>query len=188
MAKLFPMILFLLSIVFLVPGLTKPLMTIEAKIDKKEMIHIGAGLLVAPGKSGGFIQGMVESLVKDMGIDGELTVFTSTRSLLATMRELLSNGHLLVGVLIGLFGLVIPLIKITLVTWAFLTKSIERQRKLLGVSGVLGKWSMSDVFLMAILVTFLAINANEYADEALKMHAQLHEGFYYFAKIGRAHV
>ncbi len=181
MPKYFPIGLFVLSIIFLMPGLSQPLMTIEAKIDKKEMIDMGADLLIKPGQRSGFIQDMVESLVKQMNVEGEVTVFTSTRSLAATMRELISNGHLLVGVLIGLFGLVIPLIKIVLVVWSFLTRSTTRQKSLLKVSGLLGKWSMSDVFLMAVLVSFFAINANEYADDVLQMQAELHAGFYYFA-------
>ncbi|MEO1889018.1 MAG: paraquat-inducible protein A [Cycloclasticus sp.] len=181
MTKFVPIVLFVLSLAFLLPGLTTPLMTIEAKIDKKEMIEMGADLLIKPGQSRGFIQDVVESLVQDMGVEGELTVFTSTRSLLATMRELLLNGHLLVGVLIGLFGLVIPLIKMALVTWSFVTASASRRKGLLKISGLLGKWSMSDVFLMSVLVAFFAINANEYADDVLQMQAELHEGFYYFA-------
>ncbi|PCH85753.1 MAG: paraquat-inducible membrane protein A [Piscirickettsiaceae bacterium] len=181
MRKYIPVCLFVLSIVLLVPGLTKPLMTIEATIDKKEMIDLGASMLVKPGQSSGFIQDMVESLVKKLGIEGELTVFQSTRSLLATMKELLTSGHVVVGVLIGLFGLVIPLIKIVLVVLSILASSPSTVATLLKVSGWLSKWSMSDVFVMAVLVAFLAINANEYADNVLTMSATLHEGFYYFA-------
>lgn len=181
MRQYIPIFLFVLSIVFLLPGLTKPLMTIEATIDKKEMIDLGANMLIKPGQSSGFIQDMVESLVKQMGIEGELTVFQSTRSLLATMKELITNGHLVVGVLIGLFGLVIPLVKIVLVVLSLLVNSPGIVTMLLKVSGWLSKWSMSDVFVMAVLVAFLAINANEYADNVLTMSATLHDGFYYFA-------
>ncbi|PHS72182.1 MAG: hypothetical protein COB22_05645 [Cycloclasticus sp.] len=181
MSKYLPMCLFVLSIAFLIPGLTKPLMTIEATIDKKEMIDLGANLLIKPGQSSGFIQDMVESLVEQMGIEGDVTVFQSTRSLLATMKELLTNGHLIVGVMIGVFGLVIPLLKLVLVMLSLWVKSPQKVERLLKVSGVLSKWSMSDVFVMAVLVAFLAINANEYADDVLQMRATLHEGFYYFA-------
>ena len=156
-------------------------MTIEATIDKREMIDLGASLLVKPGQSSGFIQDMVQSLVKKLDIEGEVTVFQSTRSLLATMRELISNGHIVVGVLIGIFGLVIPLFKIFLVILSLLIKSPQMTATLLKTNAVLSKWSMSDVFVMAILVAFLAINANEYADDVLQMRAKLHEGFYYFS-------
>jgi predicted Co/Zn/Cd cation transporter (cation efflux family) len=181
MIKYFSIGLFVLSMILLVPGLTKPLMTIEATVDKKEMIDLGANLLIKPGRSSGFIQDMVESLVKSLDIEGDVTVFQSTRSLLATMKELVNNGHLIVGVMIGVFGLVIPLVKLCLVLVSLLVKSPMLSARLIRLNGVLSKWSMSDVFVIAILVAFLAINANEYADEVLEMSATLHEGFYYFA-------
>lgn len=181
MIKYFSIGLFVLSIVFLIPGLTKPLMTIQATVDKKEMIDLGADLLIKPGQRSGFIQDMVESLVKNLDIEGDVTVFQSTRSLLATMKELVNNGHLIVGVMIGVFGLVIPLVKLCLVLMSLLVKSPLLSARLIRLNGLLSKWSMSDVFVMAILVAFLAINANEYADEVLEMSATLHEGFYYFA-------
>ncbi len=181
MIKYFSIGLFVLSIILLVPGLTKPLMTIEATVDKKEMIDLGADLLIKPGQRSGFIQDMVESLVKSLDIEGDVTVFQSTRSLLATMKELVNNGHLIVGVMIGVFGLVIPLVKLCLVLMSLLVKSPLLSARLIRLNGLLSKWSMSDVFVMAILVAFLAINANEYADEVLEMSATLHEGFYYFA-------
>ena len=181
MIKYFSIGLFVLSMVLLVPGLTKPLMTIEATVDKKEMIDLGANLLIKPGQRSGFIQDMVESLVKSLDIEGDVTVFQSTRSLLATMKELVNNGHLIVGVMIGVFGLVIPLVKLCLVLMSLLVKSPLLSARLIWLNGVLSKWSMSDVFVIAILVAFLAINANEYADEVLEMSATLHEGFYYFA-------
>ena len=181
MINYFSIGLFVLSIILLVPGLTKPLMTIEATVDKKEMIDLGADLLIKPGQRSGFIQDMVESLVKSLDIEGDVTVFQSTRSLLATMKELVNNGHLIVGVMIGVFGLVIPLVKLCLVLMSLLVKSPLLSARLIRLNGLLSKWSMSDVFVMAILVAFLAINANEYADEVLEMSATLHEGFYYFA-------
>ena len=181
MIKYFSIGLFVLSIIFLIPGLTKPLMTIQATVDKKEMIDLGANLLIKPGQRSGFVQDLVESLVKKLDIEGDVTVFQSTRSLLATMNELVKNGHLIVGVMIGVFGLVIPLVKLCLVVVSLLVKSPLLSARLVRLNGLLSKWSMSDVFVIAVLVAFLAINANEYADEVLEMSATLHDGFYYFA-------
>jgi len=181
MIKYFSIGLFVLSIIFLIPGLTKPLMTIQATVDKKEMIDLGANLLIKPGQRSGFVQDLVESLVKKLDIEGDVTVFQSTRSLLATINELVKNGHLIVGVMIGVFGLVIPLVKLCLVVVSLLVKSPLLSARLVRLNGLLSKWSMSDVFVIAVLVAFLAINANEYADEVLEMSATLHDGFYYFA-------
>ena len=181
MRKRTSVLLFILSLVLFVPGLTQPLMTIEASFDKQEMLMLGAELLTEPGQDGGFIKNMVISLIEEMNIQGDVMVFESTRSLLSTMTDLLTHGHIIVGVLIGLFGVVIPVSKILLVVLSFFCHSDSRKQKLLTLNGALSKWSMSDVFVMALIVTFLAINANEYSANSVQMSASFGTGFYYFA-------
>ncbi len=39
---------------------------------------------------------------------------------------------------------------------------------------VIGKWSMADVFVVGILLAFLATRSDD------NIHAQLHDGFYWF--------
>jgi hypothetical protein len=40
---------------------------------------------------------------------------------------------------------------------------------------------MSDVFVMAILVAFLTVNANEQTLGAVQLNAELQSGFYFFS-------
>ena len=54
------------------------------------------------------------------------------------------------------------------------------QRGLLKVNGVLSKWSMTDVFVMALLVAYMAGSASGKMGDMLQMHAQLEVGFYWF--------
>ncbi|NOR81555.1 MAG: paraquat-inducible protein A, partial [Methyloprofundus sp.] len=109
------------------------------------------------------------------------TAFESTRSLLQTMNELVSHDHATVGLLIGLFGIIIPCIKIILTLIALLVVSGQTRNDLLKISSLLSKWSMSDVFLMAILVAFFTVNANAQAINTIQMRAELGPGFYFFA-------
>jgi len=44
----------------------------------------------------------------------------------------------------------------------------------------MSKWSMSDVFTMAIIVAYMAANANEQSEAAVQMKASLEPGFFYF--------
>lgn len=181
MAKYFPIFLFVFSICFLVPGVTKPLMTIEATVDKREMLGLAAEALAPPDQNSSFIQSMLQSVVQGLDVEGTVLVFKSTRSLLETMTELVSHGHVVVGLLIGLFGVVIPLLKIVLTMFSLFLKSPQNKVQLFKISSLMGKWSMSDVFTMAIIVTFLAINANEQAIDTVQMNATLESGFYFFA-------
>lgn len=179
--KSFAVLLLVFSIAFLVPGLTLPLMSIEATVEKQAMLSLTAQALTPEDDSNQLIGSMLQSFVHQLDIEGEVVVFQSTRSLLGTMSELVSHGHVVVGVLIGLFGVLIPLIKILMVlyAWAFATPHLTKQ--LLTINAHLGKWSMSDVFVMALILTFLAINANEYALNTVQMKAELGLGFYFFS-------
>ncbi|MBV1959477.1 MAG: paraquat-inducible protein A [Pseudomonadales bacterium] len=181
MAKYFPVSLFILSIIFLVPGLTEPLITIEATVDKQDMLELAAQALAPPQQTDDFLQSMLQSLVAQLQMPGSVLVFSSTRSLLGTMHELIAHGHEFVGILIGLFGVVIPVFKIMLTTLSVILPGQKLKMALLNISSVLGKWSMSDVFVMALMVAFLAINANENSINTVQMNAELGRGFYFFA-------
>ncbi len=180
MVKYRAVALFLVSIAFLVPGLTLPLMSIEATVEKQAMLELTVDALTPPDDSQQFFQPLLQSFVSQLQVDGSVTVFKSTRSLWSTMSELVSNGHILVGLLIGMFGVLIPVFKILLVSFSLLTRQTLLKQKLLKLSSRLSKWSMSDVFVMGLIVAFLAINANEYAVNTVRMKATLGSGFYFF--------
>ena len=180
MVKYRSIALFLLSIVFLVPGLTLPLMSIEATVKKQGMLELTVDALTPPDESEPFFQPLLQSLVSQLQVEGSVTVFKSTRSLWSTMSELVSNGHVLVGLLIGMFGVLIPVFKILLVSVSLFTKQARLKQTSLKLSSTLSKWSMSDVFVMGLIVAFLAINANEYAVNTVRMTATLGSGFYFF--------
>lgn len=180
MVKYRSIALFLLSIVFLVPGLTLPLMSIEATVEKQGMLELTVDALTPPDESEPFFQPLLQSLVSQLQVEGSVTVFKSTRSLWSTMSELVSNGHVLVGLLIGMFGVLIPVFKILLVSVSLFTKQARLKQTSLKLSSTLSKWSMSDVFVMGLIVAFLAINANEYAVNTVRMTATLGSGFYFF--------
>jgi len=124
---------------------------------------------------------MLQSLLQEVNFQGSINAFESTRSLLETMCELISHDHVIVGLLIGFFGIFIPLIKIILTLIALFLAPGETRSDLLKISSLLSKWSMSDVFFMAILVAFFTVNANTQAINTIQMSASLGPGFYFFA-------
>lgn len=181
MKNFFAVILFILSICFLIPGITQPLMTIKATINKQQVFDMATNALVEQTKGNIFIENILNSVVSQFKFEGSVEVFESTRSLVETMEQLISDGHVIVGVLIGIFGVVIPCIKIFLTLLSMTLQGKHAKYKLLLTSSFLSKWSMSDVYVMAILVAFFSINANEHAINTVQMNAELGIGFYYFA-------
>ena len=101
MKKHLPTLLFILSIAFLIPGISQPLMTIKATINKQEMLDLATKALVPPDQGNNFVQNMLQSVLQQLKVEGTVEVFESTRSLLETMSELISHDHAIVGLLIG---------------------------------------------------------------------------------------
>lgn len=84
-----------------------------------------------------------------------------------------SKEHFLAAV-IFFFSIIFPVAKLILlfVTW-FMRLSGGDRKQLLGFLGVLGKWSMLDVFVTAVMLVWLKLGA--LAD------ARAEEGIYFFA-------
>lgn len=115
-------------------------------------------------------------------------------SIITTVEELLSEDRLLVAALIFLFSVCIPLLKTLLITVAYFIKSGIWRQRLTGFVAAIGKWSMADVFVVAVFLAVLSTNHAETASTqqfsvmgfriALDISSQtlsaVGEGFYYF--------
>ncbi|PHQ84025.1 MAG: hypothetical protein COB58_07345 [Thalassobium sp.] len=98
-------------------------------------------------------------------------LFHETRSIWETVETLHKLGYTGVAVLIVSFSIVIPVTKglTILFTWMYPTE--RRWRFVAAIS----KWSMADVFVVAILVAFFT------AQSTAQVTAELLHGFYWFA-------
>jgi hypothetical protein len=75
---------------------------------------------------------------------------------------------------------VIPTLKLALQLVAMLAPEAALRRGLLWLNATLSKWSMADVFVMGLLVAYMAGSASEQMGDMLSMTASLEDGFYYF--------
>ena len=115
-------------------------------------------------------------------------------SIMATISELWEDQRLLVAALIFVFSVCIPLLKTILVCVAYLTQSLQIEKRLINFVGAIGKWSMADVFVIAIFLAIMSTNHSETITSeqfsvfgfkiALDISTQTlsaaGEGFYYF--------
>lgn len=86
-------------------------------------------------------------------------------SIIGTVQELLNDGRGFVAVLIFAFSVIIPLTKTSLVTAVYFAKSIEFQRKITKFVAIIGKWSMADVFVVAIFLAVLSTDHGQTAQQ-----------------------
>ena len=98
------------------------------------------------------------------------TIFEETRSIWQTVISLQEAGYASVGFMVVTFSVIIPITKGLLIIWTWIRPARWRWQLISLVS----KWSMADVFVVAILVAFFTAKATA------ELQSNLHDGFYWF--------
>ena len=180
--KLTVLLLIAIALGLLYPGVTQPVLTLSGTVEKSRIAELGIEMLTEQGDNSQTRQLLttISSLLGLDQIEGQLQVYTSTRSIWGTVESLAATGNLPVALLIVFFSLVIPIFKLLLQVISLLITPYDLRWQLLRLNAALSKWSMADVFVMGLLVAFLAGNAADQTGDMLIMHANLGSGFYYF--------
>ena len=97
-----------------------------------------------------------------------------SKSIVTTITTLGKENNLLLAVLIALFSVALPIIKMAMLTSALAGRNNAVRNRIRATLHSIGKWSMADVFVVAVLVAYLASNTDEYSSAALGI------GFYFF--------
>ena len=206
------LVLLVVSLGLLIPGLFAPVLTIRGVLTRDGLAQVApmmlqrglnddtlnalkammnptvVGLLDA---TGGDLRQMIidrvtpsltSSLLQNMA---EVEVFQQTRSIIGSVRRLYEVGSPVPATLILLFSVVVPFVKTALVGWAMFAADEARRRRTLTFVEAIAKWSMADVFVVALFITYLAAVASQSAPAAgpplVAFRAEFGAGFYWFA-------
>ncbi|BAJ00093.1 paraquat-inducible protein A [Shewanella violacea] len=181
MKRVLPVIVILLSLALLIPGVTQPILSISGSIEKSELAQAGIAHLADGSGSARDMLTMMSSMLGFDTLQGEVEVFQKTRSIWGTVEELYQSGNILVALLVGLFSVVIPALKLICMLILQGPISLKAKLKLSQFTGIIAKWSMADVFVVAVIVSYMAGNASAGMGDLLKTTASFDVGFYYFA-------
>lgn len=137
------------------------------------------GILLLAASIGLLIPGLtIDMMTLDISISvpfmGNQQLHHETRSILGTIGSLFEKGNPTVAVLILLFSVIVPFLKITA-----LMAALSRPRHRLSPSlhrfvAIISKWAMADVFVVGVFIAFLTTTTDE------NISANLHTGFYFF--------
>ena len=201
------------SLLLLIPGLVLPVLSIRGVLTR-EGVAAMAPLMIDRGLNAdsmkvlesmlnpavvGFVKAtggdlrktIIERLTPQIGKALEqsaeqVEVYEQTRSILGSVRRLYEVGSPSAATLILLFSVVVPFGKASLVAVALTTTAAATRRRLLTFVEFIGKWSMADVFVVALFIAYLAAQASQSApgDRAVALvsfSATFGSGFYWFA-------
>lgn len=207
------LILVLISMALLIPGITRPVLTIRGVLTPEGIAQMTPVVLEK-----GLDEGTVEALkammnpamltfitatggdIRKLIIDrlgprltealkagvGEVEVYTQTRSIMSAVRNLYDVGSWIPATLILLFSVVVPLTKALLVVLATFMRNVAGRQRVLDFVAAIAKWSMADVFVVALFITYLAAEATQTVPgqqgsaPLIAFDASFGPGFYWF--------
>ncbi|MGL1889429.1 MAG: paraquat-inducible protein A [Reichenbachiella sp.] len=111
----------------------------------------------------------------ELPILGTVEFYNQTQSILQTVESLFTQKNEFVAILIFVFSIVVPFTKALIMIVVLILKDFTWKSKLYNFVSFIGKWSMADVFVVALFMAFLSTKSNS------GITAELLEGFNYFA-------
>lgn len=131
------LILTVAALIAIIPGLTQPMFSVD-------------------------VTGTLSSQFGQMATP----ILDQTRSILGTIGELFAQERWIPAVAILMFSVVFPIIKGIMVIFSLLTPNGALRETLYRIISVIGKWSMADVFVVAIFLCYLSTTG----DSQRQMH------------------
>ncbi|MFK7893370.1 MAG: paraquat-inducible protein A [Granulosicoccus sp.] len=164
----------------LFPGLTQPILSVAGTVEKVKLVEVGKQLIQDSPNTPAMVTNLVNMVVDNLQVSGSIDAFAKTRSIIGTAEELYHNQHAFVAILIVVFSVLIPLVKALLLLGLLLPIATNIKSVLLSASDGLSKWSMADVFVIAIFIAYLASNGIRESDGLVNFDATLGNGFWFF--------
>ncbi len=145
--------LMIISIFALVIGISTPMMEMAAFNTDLTIPIDGQGMKGTVPNIGG----VLDLIDFDVTFDGRMYYFYQSKSILGLTRILFLNGNIPVGASIGLFSVVLPVLKLILSFLQLANKRFGRAPFVRFVLDYLGKWSMADVFVVALFLGYFSL-------------------------------
>ena len=115
---------------------------------------------------------------REVMVLGKVVLQFESKSIFGTVFSLYTKGNGFTALLLFLFSVVVPISKLAISLTALLARSDRTREACRGLVRAIGKWSMTDVFVVAVLLAFLATGHEQLTD------ARLGPGLYFFAAYG----
>ena len=203
------------SLALLIPGLFAPVLTIRGVLTREGIAQVAPTMLerglsddtvkvlesmMNPAvlafmqmAGGDLRKTIIEKLAPQISASlqknmAEVEVYQQTRSILGSVRRLYEVGSPVPATLILLFSVIVPLGKAAMVAWSVFVENAALRRRTLAVVETIAKWSMADVFVVALFIAYLAAQASatptqgpNAAPALIAFSAHFGAGFYWFA-------
>ena len=105
---------------------------------------------------------------------GDVILSFESKGIIGSILKLFDSGEIAVALTILLFSVTLPILKSLTLTFTLLFYNKAWSIKVVNFFKHLGKWSMLDVFVVAIFLVYITTNGGEMT------HAEIQVGLYFF--------
>lgn len=175
----------LIALSCLIIGISIPLLELGGYMDNMTINieelkdHIEEGTNDNIGFGGGILRSAIDAAIEDeLILEGRTYALHQVKSVSGVISILLKNNNYFVAILIGLFSIIVPIIKLSSSFFLLFSPMGRERKKLKKFIDLIAKWSMADVFVVAaFLVYFSFSNINVGA----QTESYVLLGLYFFA-------
>lgn len=137
------------------------------------------GLLMAMSSLVALIFGTITPILmitihKSVNYLGDIILTFESKTIVGTIKHLYESGNYPVAMTILLFSVIVPLLKTLSMLALLLWSRFHIAKKIVLFFKHLGKWSMIDVFVVALLLVYLSAGSSE------NSYSQIESGLYIF--------
>jgi len=143
---------------------------LQSKISLMAMLSVTMMALV----TGWFAPILAIVAYQDIPVLGQTVFQFESKSILSALLKLYESGQTGIAVIIFVFTVLTPIMKSLMMLVVLFSQNLHFSQKSIKVLKTIGKWSMLDVFVIAILVTYFTTKSGGATDATLQI------GVYYF--------
>lgn len=110
----------------------------------------------------------------DVAVLGKVVFRYESKGILTTVLELVGSGNVFVAAVLFTFSVITPIVKLILTFLAIKSPHDALRKRYVRLLSAIGKWSMADVLVVAILLSFFVSGSDEFSD------SWLGPGLYFF--------
>lgn len=111
---------------------------------------------------------------QDIPVIGQSVFQFESKSIVSALQKLYESGQVVIAVIIFLFTILTPILKSLMMLVVLYSQNLHFSQNSIRILKTIGKWSMLDVFVIAIVVTYFTTKSGGATDATLQI------GVYYF--------
>ena len=118
---------------------------------------------------------MALSAFTELPVLGTVILKYESKRVLSALAALFAGGNWFIGVLIGVFSVFVPALKTIISLLCLQSKQSKWSEKASNIVKAIGKWSMADVFVIAVFIAYFALGSDKFSDATVGL------GLYFFS-------